>query len=93
MLYTIIIAVLCLALGAFMGVMLAEYLDSKKKNHKVAVKDFNEYIVKTLWLKGRRHDFDQIEQGTVVAFCEYCVNHNIRKTDIRVQLMIKSLNK
>ena len=93
MLYTIIIAVLCLALGAFLGVMLAEYLSNKEKNHKQAFKEYNEHIVKTLWLKGRRTDFDQIEQGTVVAFCEYCVNHNIRKTDIRVQLMIKSLVK
>ena len=93
MLYTIIIAVLCLALGAFLGVMLAEYLDNKEKNHKQAFKEYNEHIVKTLWLKGRRHDFDQVEAGTVVAFCEYCVNHKIRKTDIRVQLMIKSLVK
>lgn len=93
MLYTVIIAVLCLALGAFLGVQLAEYLDHKEKAHKQAFKDYNEHIVKTLWLKGRRTDFDQIEQGTVVAFCEYCVNHNIRKTDIRVQLMIKSLVK
>lgn len=93
MLYTVIIAMLCLALGAFLGVQLAEYLDHKEKAHKQAFKDYNEHIVKTLWLKGRRTDFDQIEQGTVVAFCEYCVNHNIRKTDIRVQLMIKSLIK
>lgn len=93
MLYTIIIAVLCLALGAFLGVMLAEYLSNKEKNHKQAFKEYNEHIVKTLWLKGRRTDFDQIEQGTVVAFCEYCVNHKIRKTDIRVQLLIKSLIK
>ena len=93
MLYTIIIAVLCLALGAFMGVMLAEYLDSKKKNHKVAVRDFNEYIVKTLWMKGRRINFNQTEQEVVKAYCEYCVYHGIRKTDIRTQLIIKSLIK
>lgn len=93
MLYSIIVALLCIALGAFLGVQLAEYMYNKKENHCKAINDFNEYIVKTLWLKGRRINFNQTEQEVVKAYCEYCVNHGIRKTDIRVQLLIKSLIK
>ena len=91
MFYSIIVALLCIALGAFLGVQLAEY--NKKASHKVSIRDYNEYIVNTLWVKGRRINFNQTEQEVVKAYCEYCVNHGIRKTDIRVQLLIKSLIK
>ena len=93
MFYSIIVALLCIALGAFLGVQLAEYMYNKKASHKVSIRDYNEYIVNTLWVKGRRINFNQTEQEVVKAYCEYCVNHGIRKTDIRVQLLIKSLIK
>ncbi len=93
MLYTIIVALLCISLGAFLGVQVANYQATKKESHRVAIKDYNEHIVNILWRKGRRIDFSQVEQETVMAYCEYCVNHNIRKTDIRMQLFIKSLIK
>ena len=93
MLYTIIVALLCVALGAFLGVQAAEYMNNKKVAHQVAIKDYNEHIVNILWRKGRRTDFNQSEQLAVISMCEYCVNHGIRKTDIRMQLFIKSLIK
>lgn len=91
MLYTIIVALLCVALGAFLGVQVAEYMNNKKVSHQVAIKDYNEHIVNILWRKGRRENFSQVEQEIVMSYCEYCVNHGIRKTDIRMQLFIKSL--
>lgn len=91
MIYTIIVALLCVALGAFLGVQAAEYMNNKKVSHQVAIKDYNEHIVNILWRKGRRVDFSQVEQEVVKSYCEYCVNHGIRKTDIRMQLFIKTL--
>lgn len=93
MLYSIIVALLCSALGAFLGVQVAEYMNNKKVSHQVAIKDYNEHIVNILWRKGRRVDFSQVEQEIVMSYCEYCINHDIRKTDIRMQLFIKSLIK
>lgn len=93
MLYTIIVTLLCVALGAFLGVQVAEYTGNKKVAHQVAIKDYNEHIVNILWRKGRRVDFSQVEQEIVTSYCEYCVNHGISKTDIRMQLFIKSLIK